>query len=213
MYKGCWRVLHKYIIINTWPPFLIICSYHNNISFFELCFPWVCKILCHNVYMLGTKHKIKVDILFIAFFGIDHKIITNLQTNGHIFTTFIQLIPFIFICTKLNGRTNITWIIRIQQFHILRFSLGQIHTCCEITIQIVAITTTTNGYFAIHISSQTTKKELPESPHLRTIIPCKLLTFCDTITFAPVQSQVLHNSRTWYHRKTFPILLLYTICD
>ncbi len=67
-------------------------------------------------------------------------------------------------------------------------------------------TTTTNGYFAIHISSQTTKKEAPESSHLRTIIPRKLLTFCDTITFAHVQSQVLHNSRTWYHRKTFPII-------
>jgi hypothetical protein len=68
-------------------------------------------------------------------------------------------------------------------------------------------TTTTNGYFVIHISSQTTKKEVPKSPHLRTIIIRKLLTFCDTITFAPVQSQVLHNSRTWYHRKTFLIII------
>jgi hypothetical protein len=66
--------------------------------------------------------------------------------------------------------------------------------------------TTTNGYFAIHISSQTTKKEVPKSPHFRTIITRKLLTFCDTITFALVQSQVLHNSRTWYHHATFPII-------
>jgi hypothetical protein len=70
----------------------------------------------------------------------------------------------------------------------------------------VEITTITNAYFAIHISSQTTKKEVSESPHLRTIIPRKLLSFCNTITFAPVQSEVLHNSRTWYHRKTFPII-------
>ncbi len=55
-------------------------------------------------------------------------------------------------------------------------------------------TTTIGGYFAIQISSQTTKKEISESPLLRTIIPHKLLTFCDTITFAPVPSQVLHNS-------------------
>jgi hypothetical protein len=59
------------------------------------------------------------------------------------------------------------------------------------------ITTTTGGYFAIQISSQTTKKEISEISLLRTIIPRKLLTFCDTITFAPVPSQVLHNSRTW----------------
>jgi len=66
-------------------------------------------------------------------------------------------------------------------------------------------TTTTRGYFAIQISSQTTKKDVSEIPLLRTIIPRKLLSFCDTITFAPVQSQVLRNSRTWYNRKTFPI--------
>jgi hypothetical protein len=68
------------------------------------------------------------------------------------------------------------------------------------------VTTTTNDYFAIHISLQTTKKEVSESPHLRTIIPRKLLSFCDTITFDPVQSQVLHNSWTWCDRKTFPII-------
>jgi hypothetical protein len=67
-------------------------------------------------------------------------------------------------------------------------------------------TTTTKGYFAIQISSQTTKKEVSENPLLRTIIPRKLLSFCDTITFTPVQSQVLHNSRTRYNRKTFPII-------
>jgi hypothetical protein len=55
-------------------------------------------------------------------------------------------------------------------------------------------TTTTGGYFAIQISSQTTKKDVSEIPLLRTIIPRKLLSFCDTITFAPVQSQVLRNS-------------------
>ncbi len=66
-------------------------------------------------------------------------------------------------------------------------------------------TTTKGAYFAIQISSQTTKKKVFESPLLRTIIPRKLLSFCDTITFAPVQSQVLRNSWTWYNRKTFPI--------
>jgi hypothetical protein len=45
------------------------------------------------------------------------------------------------------------------------------------------------GYIAIQISSQTTKKDVSENPPLRTI------SFCDTITFAPVQSQVLRNSR------------------
>ncbi len=58
------------------------------------------------------------------------------------------------------------------------------------------ISTTTGGYFAIRISSQTTKKEVSKSLLLRTIIPRKLLSFCDTITFVPVQSQVLRNSRT-----------------
>ncbi len=66
-------------------------------------------------------------------------------------------------------------------------------------------TTTTWGYFAIQISSQTTKKDVFEIPLLWTIIPRKLLSLCDTITFAPVQSQVLRNSRTWYNHKTFPI--------
>ncbi len=67
-------------------------------------------------------------------------------------------------------------------------------------------TTTTGGYFVIQISSQTTKKEVSENSLLRTTIPRKLLSFCDTITFAPVQLQVLHNSRTWYNRKTFLII-------
>jgi len=58
------------------------------------------------------------------------------------------------------------------------------------------ITTTIGGYFAIQISSQTTKKDVFEIPLLRTIIPRKLLSFCDTITFAPVQWQVLRNSQT-----------------
>jgi hypothetical protein len=57
-------------------------------------------------------------------------------------------------------------------------------------------TTTIGGYFAIRISSQTTKKEVSKSLLLRTIILCKLLSFCDTITFVPVQSQVLRNSGT-----------------
>jgi hypothetical protein len=65
-------------------------------------------------------------------------------------------------------------------------------------------TTTTWGYFVIQISSQTTKKDVSEISLLQTIIPCKFLSFCDTITFVPVQSQVLRNSRTWYNRKTFP---------
>jgi hypothetical protein len=57
-------------------------------------------------------------------------------------------------------------------------------------------TTTTGGYFAIQISSQTTKKDVSKIPLLQTIILRKLLSFCDTITFALVQSQVLHNSQT-----------------
>ncbi len=70
-------------------------------------------------------------------------------------------------------------------------------------------TTITGGYFAIHISSQTTKKEVFENPHLRTITPRKLLSLCDTITFTPVQSQVLCNSRTWYNRKPFTIVTVF----
>ncbi len=73
-------------------------------------------------------------------------------------------------------------------------------------------TTITGGYFAIQISSQTTKKEVFENSLLRTIIPRKLLSFSDTITFAPIQSQVLHNSRTWYNRKTFPIIIASIHC-
>jgi hypothetical protein len=58
----------------------------------------------------------------------------------------------------------------------------------------------------MQLSSQTTKKEVSESPLLRIILHCKLLSLCDITTFAPVQSQVLHNSRTWHNRKTFPII-------
>jgi hypothetical protein len=57
-------------------------------------------------------------------------------------------------------------------------------------------TTTTGGYFAIQISSQITKNEVSESLLLRTIIPRKFISLCDTITFAPIQLQVLRNSRT-----------------
>ncbi len=71
---------------------------------------------------------------------------------------------------------------------------------------LLVVTTTTGGYIAIQISSQTTKKEVSENPPLRAIIPHKLLSFCDTITFAPVQLQVLRNYRNWYNRKTFPII-------
>jgi len=78
-----------------------------------------------------------------------------------------------------------------------------VHSC---SVKLVQFTTTTGGYFAIHISSQTTKKEVSENPHLRTIPPRKLLSLCNTKTFAPVQSQVLHNSRTWYNRKPFTIV-------
>ncbi len=73
-------------------------------------------------------------------------------------------------------------------------------------------TTTTGGYFANHISLQTTKKEVSESPPLRTIIPRKILSLCDTKTFTPVQSQVLHNYRTWNIRKTFPIITTSIYC-
>jgi len=73
-------------------------------------------------------------------------------------------------------------------------------------------TTTTGGYFAIHISSQTTKKEVSESLPLQTIIPRKILSFCDTKTSTPVQSQVLHNSRTWHNCKTFPIITASRYC-
>ncbi len=62
------------------------------------------------------------------------------------------------------------------------------------------------GYIAIQISSQTTKKEVSKNSPLRTIILRKLLSFCDTITLAPIQLQVLRNSRNWYNHKTFPII-------
>ncbi len=68
-------------------------------------------------------------------------------------------------------------------------------------------TTTKEGYIAIQISSQTTKKKVSENPQLRTTISRKLLSYYETITFAPVQSQVLRNSRNWYNRKTFPIII------
>ncbi len=56
-------------------------------------------------------------------------------------------------------------------------------------------TTTKEGYIAIQISSQTTKKKVSENPQLQTTISRKLLSCYETITFAPVQSQVLRNSR------------------
>jgi hypothetical protein len=59
----------------------------------------------------------------------------------------------------------------------------------------LTITTTKEGYIAIQISSQTTKKKVSENPQLRTTISRKLLSSYETITFAPVQSQVLRNSR------------------
>jgi len=68
-------------------------------------------------------------------------------------------------------------------------------------------TTTKEGYIAIQISSQTTKKKVSENPQLRTTISRKLLSCYETITFAPVQSQVLRNSRNWYNRKTFLIII------
>jgi len=77
------------------------------------------------------------------------------------------------------------------------------HICCHLSS---FITTTIGGYFVIHISSQTTKKEVSENPHLRTITPRKLLSLYNTTTFAPVWSQVLHNSRTWHNRKPFTIV-------
>jgi hypothetical protein len=68
-------------------------------------------------------------------------------------------------------------------------------------------TTTKEGYIAIQISSQTTKNFFYENPQLRTTISRKLLSSYETITFAPVQSQVLCNSQNWYNRKTFPIII------
>ncbi len=57
------------------------------------------------------------------------------------------------------------------------------------------ITTTKEGHIAIQISSQTTKKTVSENPQFRTTIPRKLLSLCETLNFAPVQSQALRNSR------------------
>ncbi len=56
-------------------------------------------------------------------------------------------------------------------------------------------TTTKKGHIAIQISSQTTKKSDSENPQFRTRIRRKLLSLCETHTFAPVQSQALRNSR------------------
>jgi len=57
------------------------------------------------------------------------------------------------------------------------------------------ITTTKEGHIAIQISSQTTKKTVSENPQFRTTIPRKLLSLCETLNFAPIQSQALRNSR------------------
>jgi hypothetical protein len=62
-------------------------------------------------------------------------------------------------------------------------------------VALTKVTTTKEGYIAIQISSQTTKKKVSENPQLRTTIFRKLLSCYETITFAPVQSQVLRNSR------------------
>jgi hypothetical protein len=73
--------------------------------------------------------------------------------------------------------------------------------------ELCVVTTTKEGYIAIQISSQTTKKKVFENPQLRTTISRKLLSCYETITFALVQSQVLRNSRNWYNCKTFPIII------
>jgi len=56
-------------------------------------------------------------------------------------------------------------------------------------------TTTKKGHIVIQISSQTTKKSDSENPQFRTQIRHKLLSLCETHTFAPVQLQALRNSR------------------
>jgi hypothetical protein len=70
-----------------------------------------------------------------------------------------------------------------------------------------SFTTTKKGHIVIQKSSQTTKKSISENPQFRTTIPHKLLSLCETLTFAPVQSQALRNSRNWNDRKTFPIIM------
>jgi hypothetical protein len=57
-----------------------------------------------------------------------------------------------------------------------------------------ANTTTKEGHIAIQISSQITKKSVSENLQFRTTIPRKLLSICETLTFALVQSQALRNS-------------------
>ncbi len=69
------------------------------------------------------------------------------------------------------------------------------------------ITTTKEGHIAIQILSQTTKKTVSKNPQFRTTIPRKLLSLCETLTFAPVQSQALRNSQNWNNHKTFPIIM------
>jgi len=100
---------------------------------------------------------------------------------------------------------NVQWLIKATKV----VAIVTCYRLATITTQDECVTTTTGGYFAIHISSQTTKKEVFENPHLRTITPRKLLSLCDTTTFAPVQSQVLHNSQTWYNRKHFTIIIAF----
>jgi hypothetical protein len=56
-------------------------------------------------------------------------------------------------------------------------------------------TTTKKGHIVIQISSQTTKKSDSENPQFRTRIRRKLLSLCETLIFALVQSQALRNSR------------------
>ncbi len=51
------------------------------------------------------------------------------------------------------------------------------------TWDLIITTTTTWGYFAIQISSQTTKKDVSEIPLLRTIIPRKFLSFSGGFSF------------------------------
>jgi hypothetical protein len=68
-------------------------------------------------------------------------------------------------------------------------------------------TTTKKGHIAIQISSETTKKSVSENSQFRTTIPRKLLSLCETLTFARVQSQALRNTRNWNNRKTFLIIM------
>jgi hypothetical protein len=75
-------------------------------------------------------------------------------------------------------------------------------------------TTTKKGHIAIQISSQTTKKSDSENPRFRTRIRRKFLSLCETVMFAPVQSQPLRNSETKPIATHFRLYcLLYTTCD